>query len=183
MIDFDVDAWLDDYQPHTVEARVCTRFDLVDQHAKLEAELATSTEDGHRRTLARKITKLEAEIEAVEKVFTFTDIGGRWLDLIGQHPPTKAQLDADKNLDHNPATFPVAAVAASSAEPKLTVDQVQKMRGKLQLAQWQKIWAAVLEANLGMAEAPKSLLAGVVLRRNGGSGTTPARKGSRAASS
>jgi len=90
--DFDVDAWIDDYQPHTVEVRICTRFGLLDQHARLEQELATSTTDAKRRTLARKVVKLEQEIEAVEKVFVFTDIGGQWLDLIGKHPPTKAQL-------------------------------------------------------------------------------------------
>jgi len=181
--DFDVDAWLDGYQPHTAEARICTRFDLLEQHAKLEQDLATAPTDAKRRTLARKVVKLEAEIEAVEKVFTFADIGGAWLDLIGKHPPTKDQLAADRNLDHNPETFPIAAVAASSSVPDLTEDQVKKLRGKLQFTQWQKLWAATLEANLGLATAPKSLLAGVVLRRNGGSGTTPAPKESPAPSS
>jgi len=181
--DFDVDAWLDSYQPHTAEARICTRFDLLEQHAKLEHDLAASTADAKRRTLARKVVKLEAEIEAVEKVFTFADIGGQWLDLIGKHPPTKEQLATGKNLDHNPETFPIAAIAASSSAPDLTVDQVKKLRGKLQFVQWQKLWAATLEANLGVASAPKSLLAGVVLRRNGGSGTTPAPEESPAASS
>jgi hypothetical protein len=181
--DFDVDDWLDNYQPHTAEARICTRFDLADQHAKLELDLASATSDSRRRTLARKIVKLEADIEAVEKVFTFSDIGGQWLDLIGRHPPTKDQLAADRNLDHNPETFPVAVMAASSAAPKLTVDQVKRLREKLQFIQWQKLWAATLEANLGMATVPKSLLAGVVLRRNGASGTTPAPAASPAASS
>jgi len=181
--DFDVDTWLDDYQPHTVEARICTRFDLIDQHTRLERDLVAATTDAKRKTLARKIVKVEAEIEAVEKVFTFADIGGRWLDLIGKHPPTVDQLAADKKLDHNPETFPVAVLAECSVTPKLTVDQVRKLRDKLQFVQWQKLWAAVLEANLGMATAPKSLLAGVVLRQNGGSATTPAPEGSPAASS
>lgn len=183
MTDFDVDAWLDGYQPHTVEVRICTRFDLAEQHAKLEQDLAAASSASRRKTIARKVVKLEAEIEAVEKVFTFADIGGDWLDLIGKHPPTKDQLAADRTLDHNPETFPVAAIAASSSVPKLTVDQVKRMRSKLQFVQWQKLWAAALEANLGMATAPKSLLAGAVLRTNGGSGTTPAPAGSPAASS
>lgn len=183
MTGFDVDTWLDDYQPRTVETRICTRYDLVEQHAKLEQQLATETTDTRRKTLARKITKLEQEIEAVEKVFLFADIGGQWMDLIGQHPPTKVQLDADKNLDHNPETFPVAAVAASSSQPELTEDQVKRMRSKLQHTQWEKIWGATLEANLGMVIAPKSVLAGLVLRRNGASGTTRAPAGSPAASS
>jgi len=181
--DFDVDAWIEDYQPHTVEARICTRFDLLDQHIKLEQDLAAATTDARRKTLARKVLKIEAEIEAVEKVFTFADIGGQWLDLIGKHPPTKDQLAADPKLDHNPESFPIAAVAASSSSPDLTEDQVKKLRGKLQFVQWQKLWAATLEANLGMAIVPKSLLAGLVLRQNGGSETTPAPEESPAASS
>jgi hypothetical protein len=181
--DFDVDAWLEEYQPLTVEARVCTRFDLLEQHAKLEADLGAASTEAKRKTLARKIVKLEADIEAVEKVFVFADIGGRWLDLIGKHPPTVDQLKADKTLDHNPDTFPVAVVAESSSAPKLTVDQVQKLRDRLRLPEWQKLWAATLEANLGMATVPKSLLAGLVLRQNGRSATTPVATESPAASS
>jgi hypothetical protein len=180
---FDVDAWLDDYQPRTVEVRICTRYDLLEQHTRLEQQLAGEQSQSRRKTLARKLVKIETEIEAVEKVFTFQDIGGVWLDLIGKHPPTEAQLKADKNLDHDPESFPVAAVAASAQIPELTLDQVVRLRSKLQFTQWQRLWGAVLEANLGLATAPKSLLAGVVLRQNGGSGTTPARKGSPAASS
>lgn len=183
MIDFDVDAWINDYKPKTVETRICTRYDLLEQHANLEAQLAVETTVARRKTLARKVVKLEAEIEAIEKVFTFADIGGQWMDLIGQHPPTKAQLEVDKNLDHDPETFPVVAIAASSSQPKLTEDQVKRMRTKLQHAQWEKIWGAVLQANLGMVTVPKSVLAGLVLRRNGASGTTSAPAESPAASS
>jgi hypothetical protein len=183
MTAFDVDAWLNDYQPHTAEARICTRFDLLAQHSQLENELEAATKDNQRRALARKVVKLEAEIEASEKVFTFADIGGQWVDLIGKHPPTKEQLDADGSLDHNPETFPVAAIAASSTDPKLTVEQSERLRVKLQFIQWQKLWMATLEANLGMATAPKSLLAGAVLRLNGVSETTPALEESPAASS
>jgi hypothetical protein len=184
MPDFDVDAWLDDYQPHTSEARVCTRFDLLTEHTKLEDKLAASGPDGDdRHKLAERIVALETEIAETEKVFKFHDIGGRWLALVGEHPPTKDQLAADPALDHNPDTFPPAVIAESSTEPKLTVRQVERLREKLQMVQWQKIWAATLEANLGMVAVPKSLLAGAVLRLNGASATTAVPKGSPAASS
>lgn len=183
MPDFDVDSWLDDYKPRVTEARVCVRWDLLDRYAKTDVKLAEAKTDATRRKLAQEIVALEAEITEAEKVFTFTDIGGRWLALVGENPPTKAQLEGDPNLDHNPETFIPAAIAESSAEPKLTVRQVERMRERLQMTQWQKIWAAVLEANVGMAIVPKSLLAGVVLRSNGESGTTAAPKESPAASS
>jgi hypothetical protein len=181
--DWDVDAWLDGYQPRSVEARVTVRYDLIEEHQRLELKLAGSSADDDRHKLAEKIVALEGEIAAEEKVFTFRDIGGRWLALIGEHPPTKDQLEGDAQLDHNPETFPPAAIAESSTDPKLSVRQVERLREKLRLVEWQKIWAAVLEVNLGVAAAPKSLLAGAVLRMNGASVTTPAPEGSPAASS
>src|SRR5262245_61934332 len=183
MPDFDVDAWLDDYKPNTATALICTRFDLLAEHTETDGKLTAARTDPERRKLAERVVALEAEIAESEKSFTFADIGGRWLALIGEHPPTKEQLEADPKLDHNPDTFPVVAVAESSAEPKLTVRQVERMRERLQMVQWRKIWAATLEANLGMAMAPKSLLAGAVLRQNGSSGRTAARKASRGRSS
>jgi len=181
-VTWDVDSWLDSYEPKTAEVRIVNRYDLIDEHARLDIKLATVPEE-ERRGLAEKIVALEAEIEAAEKVFWFRDIGGQWLALIGDHPPTKDQLETDSGLDHNPETFPPAAVAASSFDPKLSVRQVERLREKLRLPDWQKLWAATLEANLGVAAAPKSLLAGAVLRSNGASETMPARKGSRGRSS
>jgi len=183
MADFDVDTWLDDYKPRTATAHICTRFDLLTEHADTERKLVETTADSARRKLAQRIVALETELAEAEKTFTFADIGGRWLALIGEHPPTKEQLETDPKLDHNPETFPAVAVAESSVEPKLTVRQVERMRERLQMTQWTKIWAATLEANIGMAAVPKSLLAGAVLRLNGSSGRTAARKASPARSS
>jgi hypothetical protein len=181
--DFDIDTWLDNYQPRTTEAEITVRYDLLDEHQRLELKLAQAGDDEERRRLAEKIVALEDEIGTQTKVFTFHDIGGRWLALIGEHPPTKEQVEGDANLDHNPETFPVHAIAESSIDPKLTVRQVERLREKLRLVEWQKLWAAVLEANLGVAAAPKSLLAGAVLRLNGVSATTPVPAASPEASS
>ena len=48
MTDFDVDTWLDGYQPHTAEARICTRYDLLEQHAKLDAQLLAEPGEARR---------------------------------------------------------------------------------------------------------------------------------------
>jgi hypothetical protein len=181
--DFDIDTWLDSYKPRVVEATIVVRYDLLDEHQRLELKLAEAGDTQERRRLAEQVVALEGEIAAEAKVFTFHDIGGRWMALIGEHPPTKAQVEDDANLDHNPETFPPAAIAESSSDPKLTVRQVERLRERLRLVEWQKLWAATLDANLGVVAAPKSLLAGAVLRLNGASANTLVAGASPAASS
>jgi len=170
----DIDGWLDDYQPRTATAAVCNRNDLFDEHTAAQAALQTATEPGDVRAAAELVTEIEAKIEAATRTFTFRSVSTlEWANLIAKHPPTDEQLRKDPLADHNAETFPPAAAAASSADG-LTIPQVETMRRKLRHGEWLKVWGAVLGVNLGVLDVPKSLLAGVVLRQNGGSGTTPA---------
>jgi len=179
----DIDGWLDDYQPRTVPAAVCNRNDLFDEHTAAQAALSAASDPSDIQAAAELVAELEAKIEAATRTFTFRSVSTlEWADLIAKHPPTDEQLRSDPLADHNAETFPPAAVAATSADG-LTVPQAETMRRKLRHAEWLKVWGAVLSANLGVLETPKSLLAGVVLRRNGGSGTTSAPEASPAASS
>lgn len=181
---FDVDEFIADLEPRTAEARVLrVRVDLRERHAALEAELKAALETDARENreplapqLAEQLAELEAEIEQAETVvFRFRSIGTRkWLDLLAEHPPTKDQLRQKQGLDHNPLTFPVAAVAASSDEPKLTVAQARALESNLDLSEWEKIWQATLAANLGGDGSPKSVLAGTILRLRERSATTAA---------
>jgi hypothetical protein len=174
----DLDAWLDDYQPHETSATVCSANHLFAEHAAAESALVAAQGADDIHAAAELVAEIEAKIETASRTFTFRSVPTlEWADLIAAHPPTAAQLKTDPLADHNPETFPPAATAASSADG-LTVPQVETMRRKLQHAEWLKVWSAVLQANLGVLAPPKSMLAGVVLRRNGGSATTAAQPGS-----
>jgi hypothetical protein len=174
-------------------ARVLLRQDLLTRHAdltgKLEDLLATrdsiDTPAGAAE-LAAEIGALEAEMEAERVEFRFAALSRRdWADLLRAHPPTKEQRQqfAGRTIDHNPETFPHAAIAASCADPKMTAEQVAELEAVLLQSQFDLLWAKCLEANLGGAELPKSLAAGRIRQANGASSTTARNAESRGASS
>lgn len=163
-------------------ARILLRQDLVARHAELEEQL-TAAANADRATnrepvapaLAAQILELEQEMEAAKVEFRFRAIGKRaWADLIARHPPTKDQLKADPRLDHNPVTFPVAAIAASCIDPELTLEDAQRLERALNHSQFDLLWAKVVDANIGGLNAPKSRAAGMILRPSVPSATTAA---------
>jgi len=127
---------------------------------------------------------LQGEMEAAKVEFRFRNIGRKaWADLLAAHPPTKEQR-TDLKTDHNPETFPVAAIAASCSEPAgMSEDAVRRLEAALTDSQFTVLWRACVDANLGGVEVPKSLAAGRILQVNGRSANTAALAVSRAASS
>jgi hypothetical protein len=156
-------------------AKVLLRQDLVTRHADLEAELttaitydATTNEANRAPALARELAALEAEMDAAQVEFRFANVGKKaWADLLKDHPPTKEQIALDKRIDHNPATFPIAAIAMSCRNPKMDEDEVRRFEAVLTDAQFTALWRACLDANLGGTGIPKSVAAGRILRLNG----------------
>lgn len=161
-------------------ARVLLRQDLVTRHAELEAALAEviaadqlSNDVKKAPAIAAELEALEGEMEVKRREFRFANIGKRaWADLLAAHPPTKEQLAADKRLDHDPATFPLAAMAASCRKPEMDVDAVRRLEQELTDSQFNALWRACLDANLGGADVPKSLAAGRILQVNGRFGSS-----------
>jgi hypothetical protein len=160
-------------------ARVLLRQDLAARHEELDAQLTAAMEADGRLTgigdapqspaVAEQVRALEAEMESLTVPFRFRALSKRvWSDLIAQHPPTKDQTRAHPQLDHNPETFPVAAVAASCIDPAMTLEQAQRLETSLNQSQWGRLWAACLDANVGV-DAPKSVAAGMLRRLNGAS--------------
>lgn len=143
---------------------------LRDEHADLEALLPTLTSDTidihpQRLATAERLTEIEAEIEASTIEFRFRAIGHHaWADLLREHPPTKAQREADRNIDHNPETFPFEAMAASCVDPVMTVDDVRRLEASalIDVGAWVQLWTACINANV-TAAAPKSLAASILL--------------------
>ena len=186
-----IDDLLAEVSAREVTVRVLLRQDMLAEHARMDAELidALNTDAKENRDplgppLARKLVAFEAEIDAAKRAFTFKAIGKRkWADLIAKHQPTKEQTRANPRLDHNPDTFPAAAVAASCVEPVMTLDQATALETALNLAVFDQLWAACLEANVGGGDSPKSLVAGPIVQVSEGLGITRAREVSRAPSS
>lgn len=172
-------------------ARVLLRQDLVAKHAELSDELeaaiqrdATVNERDRAPDIAKQIEALDAEIAAAKVEFRFRSIGRRaWADLLAKHPPTKQQAK-EQRVDHNPLTFPLAAIAASCVLPEgIDLDAVKRLEASLTDAQFTALWRACIDANMGGTEDPKSLTAGLIRQVSERSGRTPASEGSLAASS
>jgi hypothetical protein len=84
--------------------------------------------------------------------------------LLAANPPTKDQLKRDPRIDHNPETFPIAAIAASCLEPAVTVEDVGRLERALPSTVFDVLWARCIDANIGGIDAPKSAAAGLILR-------------------
>lgn len=139
---------------------------LSDEHAELSALLPTLISDDidahpDKAATVDRLTELEEIMDAATIDFRFRGIGHRaWADLLRAHPPTKAQLAVDRNLDHNPETFPYAAMAASCIDPVMTVDDVKRLDASplIDVRAWNELWTACIKANV-VAANPKSLAA------------------------
>jgi hypothetical protein len=160
-------------------ARVLLRQDLIARHLALEADLAaaiardaTTNERDRAPEIAEQIESLQGEIEAAKVEFRFRNIGRKaWADLLAAHPPEKKHKDL--RTDHNPETFPIAAMAVSMSAPEgFDEDGVRRLEAALTDAQFTALWRACIDANMGGVESPKSMAAGAILRVNGRSEST-----------
>lgn len=187
---FTVDDFLGDFTPPTVDVRICPRTDLRDKHRELERRLVESSQSpsssladsGGAKGLAEELQAVEAEMEAATRSFRFQALSRRrWRGLLAGHPPQKQHKS--EGLDFNPETFPVAAIAACAVEPAMNAEQAEKLADALPLGEFERLWAGVLEVNLGVSGNPKSMIATAILRTNGASSTTAALEESPEASS
>jgi hypothetical protein len=164
----------------TTTARILLRQDLLAKHDQLEADLTAAVQNDavvnelpQAPIISQQLLDLEAEIEAVKVEFKFRSIGHRaWADLMAAHPPTKEQLKALGRIDHNPETFPLAAISASCADPVMSVEDVGRLERVLNDTQFNLLLVRCVEANTGGLDTPKSAAASMIHRVNGRSATT-----------
>ncbi len=178
--EFDMDAWLDDYQPVVVEAKVVQKAALLAEHSRLEQALLDAQQaagdvlaDPAVGEARRAVQACESEIAASQKVFTFQSTGHEaWQSLKRKHPPTPedTKVGSEVHMD----TFAPAAIAMFSLEPKITLPQAETMMRKLPPGEVEKVYAAVLQANGEVIGPPKSVLAALTERfqANAASSTT-----------
>lgn len=175
-----VDDLLAEITAREKTVRILLRQDLLAEHARLDGELvealnvdARENRDPQGPALAKRLVEFEAEIESAKREFRFRSIGKRaWADLLAKHPPTREQAKTNIRLDHNPETFPLVAIEASCVEPVMTLEQVAKLEDALNLFQFEMLWGACLDANVGGDASPKSLVAGPIARVNAEFGIT-----------
>lgn len=185
-----IDDVLAKAQRRTVTVPVCLRGDLISEHARrageLDQALLAGVDDTQALELADIVAGIEADLRDATVEFVFVNVGrARWTELLSEHPPTEEQKKLyGRRFDHNPDTFPHAAIAASCTAPDgMTADKVHQLEEIVSAGQWQALWAGCLEANVGGAALGESTAASAVLRRLRPSSEPPAPTASAAASS
>lgn len=174
-----VDDLIATAQPRTEVVRICARGDLVTRHAEAVAHLRdTATGDeslaGNPATVAaaEAVKAIEDEQDAATVEFTVQAVSRKtWADLLAKHGPSPE--DRRAGHDHNPQTFPVAAIAACVKDPELSLDQALKLSEVLHTGEWNKLWVAVVGLNVTGTPSPKLAAATDLLRANEHSSTTP----------
>jgi hypothetical protein len=155
----------------TETVRVCLREDLYAEHRRLVSELDRlehgDAGDDQVVAAAEAVQAVEADIAAASVDFVFAGIGrGAWTRLLDEHPPTAEQRADSPRLDHNPDTFPYAAIAASLIAPEgVTAEKVAELEEHASVAVWNRLWGAALLVNVGGGHQGESEAASAALRR------------------
>lgn len=154
--------------PRTETVRLSLRSDLASEHDRLEEELAAAVDDERLLDIAERMEAIQAEIRSSAVEFVLAGIGKRrWSELVADNPPTAEQVEQlGRRVPWNPDTFVYAAIAACVREPAgITVEKAASLEDVLTVAEWQRLWEAVLVVNVGDRSPGESLAASVVLRR------------------
>lgn len=137
-----IDDILSRKKPNVRIVEICLDSDLAAEINEVERELEQAKMKRNRqgRTLADSTGALQTRLDelmeraAEESVsFTFKDIGRRAFDqLIMDHPPSKAQKDRHAEmggglLEYDIDTFPPALIAATCADPKMTIEDAERI--------------------------------------------------------
>lgn len=148
-------------KPATASVRVCLRGDLLGELDLINDDLTqydgweqTGMGADPRTDLQARKTVLESEMRDDSAVFTFETIGDKpWSDLLAAHPAREGQGEVE---NFNPDTFPVALLAASSVEPKMTAEQVGVLFDSFTLSQRNGLFGAAYSANVRGVDIPFS---------------------------
>lgn len=147
--------WQKESTPERKSVTVC-----FDRTLSSEWEAAEKAAASPGKMLGEKpdasLEELRQRVRERSRTLVFASIGAkRWRDLLAGHPPTKDQRrEQGALLDHNPETFPAAALVAACVEPGLTAEEAAWIMDELPLGVANRIWAACLEANVSGSRDP-----------------------------
>lgn len=148
--------------------RLCLRGDLLAEHERLERDLEAATQGGATAAtlstvavdLAARIRAVEADIAENTATLTFRALPRReWDQLLDSHPARDGKQEA-----FDVSTLPVALVAASLADPTMTVGEVEELFDVVNEGQRDGIFAAAWAVNTEATAIPFSERASVVTR-------------------
>ena len=146
---------------------LCLRGDLAARHQEAVQALEALTPDGVTGSLggpvveaAQKVRELEAEMREASTTFLFRALGDReYRALKAAHPGREGQQESF-NVD----TYPAALVAASSADPVMTVPDVERLFEVLSEGLRDQLFGAAFMVNEGRDGVPFSERASAVIR-------------------
>lgn len=168
-----IDDFLEGYQLPEDTVPICMRGDLQARFEELERALdvarrkpagdTLASSDGEARALAEQIEALRAEMQTHVRLFLLRARPRKeWSDLGKEHPPRKSDAgDAQAGFDRE--AFPVAALAACSVKPKMSVEKAGTLVDRVTAGQWNALWEKILELNGGSGQVPFSWAASEIL--------------------
>jgi len=150
---------------HTIS--LCLRGDLAAQHEQASTELEAVTRDGLSDSLAapqaeaaKKVRDIEEMMRASSTDFTFRALGDRaYRALKAAHVGREGHSEA-----FNIETYPVALIAAASADPVMSIPDVERLFEVLAEGQRDALFGAAFTVNEGQAGVPFSERASTVIR-------------------
>jgi len=159
--------------------QICLRPDLLDEFERLDAELVESRAAdtaGNRladgtsaktRDLAEKVVALEKQIEETAIEFRFKAMSkDKWRALCDTYPPRKQnELDAYAGYDRDAVLD--AAVRMCLIDPVFDDKSWGELVEALNPSEWRELTDTVNSVNRGVVDAPKSVLASLILAKRG----------------
>lgn len=147
-----------------LKASLRARFDALGRElevAREKSKHATLAGDPEVVDLANQMEDLREEMRQYTVTIRLRALPKRaWQSLVDQHP---AREGVDPS-DYNTETFPPAALAACSMEPKISLEKAGMLIDRLSAGQWSSLWQAVLGLNIYEPDIPFSATASQVTR-------------------
>jgi hypothetical protein len=142
-------------KPRVAEVVICLDDDLALEHDRALDHLQQAKDAKNADDIARltaRVDQLAAELAEATTVIKVRAMGGREYDaLVDAHPPTKAQEDDAKkrggSAPYNPDTFSPALIAASVAEPELSLEDAQHIWDTWNVGERLALFYAALDVN------------------------------------
>lgn len=169
----------------TQRTQICLRPDLIREWENLNEQLTTTQAEGTRRlaetatkqakALARKIQKLEADIDAASAWFVFQALPvAKYQALVAEHPPREGD-QFDLYAGHNREVVQDELIRQCLIDPVFSDAGWETFKATCAPSEWAALRDAANEANGGAVAPPKSPLASLILSKSGNASESPER--------